>query len=124
MKIKEFIVDVVRRAMAAYAEKHPQRSDFKAIDTSISKNVTLTPLLDDTVPEYLDFKLTDTQGEAWRIVGLGKFELFNGQTRVHGVVTQQFSMDQQKTLRVYFKASGSLNREITRASITLLCAPR
>lgn len=60
----------------------------------------------------------------WKVASLLKYELFNGSTRVDGILCYQTTMGGQTELTAAFKTSGSANATVTKFSGELLLLKR
>lgn len=95
---------------------------------SLSPVVTLRPLTDATAPgdnnSRVDISLPASLENDWKISSLVKFECYNGSTRIDAAIIYQFSMYEQKTLRIGLKTSGSANKSMSRIQGALLLTSR
>lgn len=105
------------------AEEHFYLYDFAeeyeaktVLPISDSTPVTGSNRFSITIPENLQAD--------WKVASLLKWELFNGNTRVDGILVYQTTMGGQTQLAAAFKTSGDASASVTRFSGEILLLKR
>ena len=102
---------------------------FRLYDFGQSVSGTLTPVtsnaaISGTSTGRIDIDIGAALAADWAIVGIVKWEIFNGTTRVDSFPMYQFSMEQQRKLRVGYRTSGTENKAFTKIQGALLLKHR
>lgn len=72
----------------------------------------------------IDIDIGESMAADWAIASMCKWEIFNGSTRVDAFPMYEFSMQQQRILRVGFRTSGTENKTFTKIQGALLLKHR
>ena len=96
-----------------FAEEYDSKTILPISDTT---PITGSNRFNVTIPENLQAD--------WKVASLLKWELFNGNTRVDGVLCYQFTMGGQTQLAAAFKTSGNASASITKFSGEILLLKR
>lgn len=94
------------RLTAAITELDNEMHSY-VVDFSVSDTFTLQPPTSTTAPSSqatgrVEYKLPDDLKSDWKIAGVVKYEVKNGNTRINAMPVFMFTMDSQSTIRVGF----------------------
>lgn len=113
------------RLTAAIAELDA-KTDSYVVDFSATDNFTLYPPTSTTLPSSqptgrVEYKLPNNLKDDWKIAGVVKYEVTNGNNRINAMPVFMFTMDSQTAIRVGFV---SPTQTATKISIAVLLVRR
>lgn len=87
------------------------------IDHGVSDNFTLYPPTSETVPSSrttgrVEYTLPDNLKDDWKIGGVVKYEIKNGNNRINAMPVFMFTMDSQTAIRIGFVSPSPVATKI------------